>query len=74
MDKTSDKIPEEFRKWATGYADGNSIDAHPKIREHLNAELYEAIINTYRHRRSDKNWAMIYLTNPKILNLAAKYC
>lgn len=42
-------IPEEFRNWAKQYADGNSIDAHPKIREHLNAELYEAIINTYRH-------------------------
>ena len=43
------RIPKEFRNWAKLYADGNSIDAHPKIRGHLNAELYQAIINTYRH-------------------------
>ena len=47
-------IPEDFRNWAKLYADGNSIDAHPKIREHLNAELYEAAINTYRHIASQQ--------------------
>lgn len=45
---TPTPIPEWFRAWAKRYADGNSIDAHPRIREHLNAELYEAAINTYR--------------------------
>lgn len=45
---TPTQIPEEFREWAKRYADRNSIDAHPRIREHLNAELYEAAINTYR--------------------------
>lgn len=52
-DKTTEQpIPADFREWANRYADGNSIDAHPKIREHLNAELYEAAINTYRHLHS----------------------